>query len=966
MQEQEARLLNLKAQAIRAALVSLLGLPFLPLSTAVAADLSAGSPVSAPVPADASAEAWTHRPAIELLTLRTHSRLAIRVDEGVVPEWKQVPGGFELFFKGIGLADLGVPLGSEEEWSTEREQALQDTRLKSLQIQELPTGLKLIGKWRFPEGELAPADPTMETFDYREKKPTARYVIDFWGKQGPTLREVRIARERAARIEAERKREARNRDRAERRLASVKATQSSQVVIERCDQPLAEARDVFLPFVPVHQGLELSKWLPSTSPDALFKYREPEPEAPEHSYVRLAVELYRQGKHALALKTIEFFEKELPSSPYRVEMKFLRANVLLKLELPQESDRILRDLMVSARDSEPALHAGMYLAYQDASKGAHLQALETFLWLSHFHESHRLGWLFHLAAAEAHYALKQLDRAVQEYRWVMRSAPEPEYQAQGALRLGDLFLERRQYDQALAAYFQGITDFKAEAKKFPSAHINRAESLYWLGQYDRAAEEFESFLKEFPGHPAGWRAAYRLGEIHGRKEGAEARRLSRHWFTETINRNPASPGVTLSRLRLAECDDHGGLSASTAERFFVEEALPYTGAGEVSLKGYRDWVSLTRVRTVSRMASSERTVDVAIEELKTPGMSKETVARIQEILDRQFRHAVLKLLADGKKYEALSFYQKRAEHLKPTEPDFLLKLSQAASDLGLGTVAKQLSDAHRGANGGRAIASGDTASSLEARNRKAEERFTEAKALWIAQGAQAETRVRELLAEVHPESEHSYESEIILGLLDEKTGKPASALGHALRAQLLIPPARAQWSGTEQARITHWIASLQIKAGSPRQALELLRKLQQTVDKNSASGLAAHLGVPPVASKSALLVSEAEILSGQGRWGEAASAYARAVEDGKLGDQGLYAYARALLKTGGKADRNKALEALEKLAQGDQTAQVQGAAENKDEFWRKLAREALANEKSKNTAGRSLAEIPNIPKEGGP
>src|SRR5581483_9784991 len=110
------------------------------------------------------------------------------------------------------------------------------------------------------------------------------------------------------------------------------------------------------------------------------------------------------------------------------------------------------------------------------------------------------------------------DRAAKEYEWVAEKAPDAKFRAEGALRQGDLFMSRFQYDQALASYFHGLHYFGKEAKDFASIHINRAEALYWLEQWDRAEEAFKAFLEGFPAHPEGWRAAFRIAEIHARRD----------------------------------------------------------------------------------------------------------------------------------------------------------------------------------------------------------------------------------------------------------------------------------------------------------------------------------------------------------------------------------------------------------------------------------------------------------------
>src|SRR4051794_1677851 len=86
---------------------------------------------------------------IQLLTLKTHSRLIFHIDEGVPAEWKDLSGGFELNLKGVGMTDLGAPFGAEEQWARTLGESLRDSRIAQIRFQETGFGLKISGKWKF-------------------------------------------------------------------------------------------------------------------------------------------------------------------------------------------------------------------------------------------------------------------------------------------------------------------------------------------------------------------------------------------------------------------------------------------------------------------------------------------------------------------------------------------------------------------------------------------------------------------------------------------------------------------------------------------------------------------------------------------------------------------------------------------------------------------------------------------------
>ncbi|HTL12542.1 MAG TPA: tetratricopeptide repeat protein, partial [Bdellovibrionota bacterium] len=490
-----------------------------------------------------SAQADSPFPKIEIQTFETHSRIVVPVDPGVQTVWSSTASGFDLLLKDISLLDLGIPFGSEKSWVEGLDQT-GDQRVGHITVAEEPAGVRIKGHWKYPGGDKAPADPAMVTFDYHNRIPPT-YVVDFWQKAGPTLVEARKAEKRRRQLEALKVAQATAERRVRRRVASLKRQHDVADAGKYCKEPLGDERDVFVEFRPARQEIDFGRWFPVTTPDADYPYYEPKGDTEEDQYLKLALDLYRAGKLALAVRTAEFFNKEHPGSALSNEMKFMRANAMLKLGLGAEAERLLKELVVDAPGSPAALHAGTYMAVKAVRDKNSLGALESFLWLYKHYPNHRLAWVFQLGSAEAMFELRQTEKASKAYQWVVENAPDKAAQAEAALRIGDLFLDRGQYAQALAAYFKGLKYYGDQSDSVPTALVNRAETLYWLGQYDRAEQAFKEYLDKHSGHPSAWRAAFRLGEILGRKGGDDFREQSRGMFFQTINRFPFSPGATL-------------------------------------------------------------------------------------------------------------------------------------------------------------------------------------------------------------------------------------------------------------------------------------------------------------------------------------------------------------------------------------------------------------------------------------
>lgn len=880
-----------------------------------------------------------HGDSVSIETLKTHSRLTILIDSNLTVQKQLSQAGFELFMDGATLADLGVPAGEEAAWKTQFRK-INDPRLASLKFTQGPvtwdggkhSGLKISGTWKFPAGSQALANPAMEWFDYRKSFP-AQFIVDFWHKKGATVNEIR-AKLRKDKLLAQLKQEKEEiQKRADRKLAKEKAKAEAEDVGRFCQVPLSENTDLFVPFLPYHEKIDFSVWFASKTPDAQFHYLLPTAKTKEAQYIRLALKLYEQGDPGLTIRTLDFFDQEFPDSVYRYDMRFLRANAMIKLNFRKPAQLILKQLMSESRESPGALYSAMYLAGHQIASGSYHEALENFMWLNSNYPGHRLDWVFHLGAAEALFMLKETERAAKEYEWIIENAQDDSAKAKAALRIGDLYLTHSFNERALASYYQGIRYFSEEAKNFPAVHINRAEALYQIGDYEAAHKAFDEFLSKFSAHPAGWRATFRLGEIHARQQSEAGRREGRTWYQETINRYPTSPGAMLARLRLVPCGDHGGLSEDAALRFFSNEAEQFNTRGEFQVTPYRDLRSLTKVRHLVITGKDSEAVVSAIAEIKQSPTSK---ARpfLAHIAATLFRKHILDLLRAGGKYEALAFYSEKKPFLPhdgiPAESDYLVSLSRAASDLGFGNLASTFITNTRSP----ASVPSSNDNNLEDVVIEAEKAFTQAQALWVASGTEASQQIRKLLASVPEESSFSFGREVLLGLLDEREDNPTSALKHAIGAQLLVP----KNDFSSYLNFQAWLASLHTKVGSSKIAIDIYRNLAKALENNEAmknvKGI-PYLELPPVPPLESVLLTLGGLLEKAGQWGDAASVYARAIDAKLGGNHALYSYASSLAKTGKAADLEKAKEATNKLINSKE-----------DDFWKRLAEENLNAQKA--------------------
>jgi hypothetical protein len=206
--------------------------------------------------------------------------------------------------------------------------------------------------------------------------------------------------------------------------------------------------------------------------------------------------------------------------------------------------------------------------------------------------------------------------------------------------------------------------------------------------------------------------------------------------------------------------------------------------------------------------------------------------------------------------------------------DYLLKLAQAANDLSMGLLAQKFmlsyqeqvqkqKEAGQLDPQSRAIASEAEGDDFDNKILKSEERFALGKSLWLSHGSEASNQIKSNLSRVSEEHPQSYESEIILSLLDDRKGEAKSALGHAIKAQVLLSNPKDDLA----LRLKHWIAILHKKSGDLKAAASLYEEVEKAVAQSGTDAnrkpaqitQATILGIPELPTEKLLLLTRAEI-----------------------------------------------------------------------------------------------------------
>ncbi len=887
---------------------------------------------------------------VELETRGSYSRLQLSIDSSFQPKFTDSLKGFSLEIPSATLMDLGVPFGAEKQFNEHLEQ-VRDERISTVRVRESESGLILEGDYRFPTGKDALATPRMEHFDFK-KEESGRFVIDFFYQKGPTVAEVekdrratRGLKERAA-IELLRKKE------QEKRAAKEKRIQDGRNAMLFCDQPFDRSTTVFLKFRAEHPGPVFSAYFPEKIPDHRFQYKEPVEKGEAADMVRLALKLSRENKHGLAVRTVEFLEKEHPSTKYLPEMLFLKANAYYRMGYEDRGRALLQSLAKTARGTEVGLQTAGFLAAGSFQRQDWLAALEAFLNLKREMPEHELVWLFRYGIAESLYRIKQGDQAREEYEWLSKNAPKPSIRAEAAFKIGDVFFERGQFAQAVSAYLSALKGRDSFVAAYPVVLLNLGESYFQLEELARAESVFKKFMEIAPGNPTAWRASLRLAEIKamGSTLNADAEKA----FLDTINRYPLSSGSLVARIRLLPCGSHGGFDLPAAERLISSpEVVNFPADGAIYPNQFRELAALTEVRMLVSYKQDQKALERGMARLReNPGV--ETRKLIEQAMIGSIKSILEKKLSEKDVFGAIAFYEKYGDFLPlpahdPLADDLKLRLAAFAAERNLTQFALKIIEPYRRMNEAgqkEVIAAIEKHVTLEGMDDQEERNLVEAKTIWNSADFNLEdsSRADQLVARlgyIREESKHAFEKNLLLALFYRQKKDFKKAMLHVRRLsgkmQGLPTAARVQvesFCGEVSAGAEDW----DFAAKSFHRARA---GLAGGAEKLGESLNLRHLSAAP--SPGFLVRSEGEVLEKAEKWKEAVALYTEAVENKIGGNHILYSHAKAILKNGGKEAESRALVSLKKIEQSQD-----------DDVWKRLAQEKLKEiAKEGKTDGKS-------------
>ena len=533
---------------------------------------------------------------IQFKSYQTHSHVSVSLDPSVGYQVEKIEKGGKTIGLRLILDNVREDLENLSNQS--------DARTDTIKVTRAQAGSKIIYEFQLSDKARAVG---VEYFDYRNKVP-AEIALDYWLKNQKEQPEGAVANVKTP-----------PRALAKKPVIQKVKTEHESSAFAGCGQSLSFNVDGGAFWKVYHVPFAYKRFFNLMPADVNYKYPLVKAEKGENlgarskeiSHYRLAHKLFKEGKFALVLRTIEFFETQYKKSELKGELDFLRTSTLVQLSRLLRTERYMdqaieihKRIVLEAPDSERARLSLSFIVQQLMESGTPIFALEYALMGA---DSKNTGdaadlsrWVFRLASAEALFALGEHDRAERAYQLVMDQANAISPEA--AFRMGEIYSIRKFWERAVLAYERAIRQFPNDVNRFPTAWFNLAEAYFRLDRVEDAERFYVEFAKRFPNDSMIWATQLRLAELEQMK--IKTPDFKRHeavasLYEGVVNRHPYSPGAMMAELRLARCYRDLKPTDGTRqllETFFGRREFKKFESPLVDMKEIEQWMDLTEAR----------------------------------------------------------------------------------------------------------------------------------------------------------------------------------------------------------------------------------------------------------------------------------------------------------------------------------------------------------------------------------
>ena len=275
----------------------------------------------------------------------------------------------------------------------------------------------------------------------------------------------------------------------------------------------------------------------------------------ENQEARIILQLFKDGKTALFLRTSDDFLKAYPESQYTEMMKYMVADTHYNFYRSENSSPDFETAMNSYlqltekyQESPITPRTLLLMGYSYLSRGDVFAALKAFKAFEKREPNSKHMDRVKISTAVAYLSLNRFDDAFDLLDGVEKHGKTEKGRQEAAFRKGDVFFRRKDYPRAIEEYRGAMKRLPAATDKFANASYNIAESEFALAKYRDSLDSYTKFVQKFPDHDHGGYAMTRIGELLGIL-GVDSKRADGA-FMESYFRYRATPGAGVARIRM--------------------------------------------------------------------------------------------------------------------------------------------------------------------------------------------------------------------------------------------------------------------------------------------------------------------------------------------------------------------------------------------------------------------------------
>ncbi len=388
----------------------------------------------------------------------------------------------------------------------------------------------------------------------------------------------------------------------------------------------------------------------------------------ENKEARLLLTLFNRNRHAVYLKTYEYFVKKYPESQYLEILKNLTASVHLERWRKsgesadfERAQALYNELVQKFPESPLREHNYLILAFAQLERGDALSTLQTFEgFLKEYPKSQEVAQI-RMGLAEAYLILRRFDEAKSVYEGIINEFPKTANAREARYRLGDVEFLRKNLSGAILAYASAIKDLPADTTVYPNAFFNMAEAKFWQKDYKESLEDYVKFVNLFPTNPNGGYALTRIGELLDILGADQTRVMGA--FLESFFRFPKHPGALVARIRMVSRQMQGMKEKELKKGLDEIEKI----SSELHIEGMKEFTNLMVAEGLTGRGEYLEAIDRLITYFqKNPGSSNLNVIKSRVL--RNISNQIKSLVDAGKFMGSLEYYSKYAGNwLKNTD-----------------------------------------------------------------------------------------------------------------------------------------------------------------------------------------------------------------------------------------------------------------------------------------------------------